>query len=134
MVTVLVDTNIVSYELKRDTRATPYKKHLTANALAISFVTLAELYSWAELYTWGRRLRIRLETKLAGYIVFWPDTDVCRLWAEITATGVHRGRPIAPNDAWIAACALHHRVPLITHNRRHFETIPGLHVISENIS
>ena len=34
-------------------------------------------------------------------------------------------------DAWIAAVALRNGMPLVTHNRRHFEGIPGLTVISE---
>jgi tRNA(fMet)-specific endonuclease VapC len=40
--------------------------------------------------------------------------------------------PIAPADAWIAATAIVYRAPLITHNRKHFEGIAGLKVISED--
>ena len=40
---VIVDTNVVSYQLKQDTRGALYTPHM-ANALsAISFMTLAEL-------------------------------------------------------------------------------------------
>lgn len=130
---VVVDTNVLSYEVKRDTRAQLYAQHLEGKRLTISFVTLAELSAWAELYGWGERLRTRLETILADYLVFWPDTGTCKLWAEITATCVRRGRRIAPNDAWIAACALRYRLPLVMHNRRHFETVPHLQLISENV-
>jgi predicted nucleic acid-binding protein len=38
---------------------------------------------------------------------------------------------IAPNDLWIAACALRHSLTLITNNRKHFCDIPGLSIISE---
>jgi len=41
------------------------------------------------------------------------------------------GHPIAPGDAWIAAAALAFRIPLVTHNRKHFEHVPGLIVVSE---
>jgi hypothetical protein len=34
------------------------------------------------------------------------------------------------NDLWIAACALRHSVPLISNNRKHFEKISGLQLIS----
>jgi predicted nucleic acid-binding protein len=34
-------------------------------------------------------------------------------------------------DAWIAATALEVGAPLVTHNRRHFEEVAGLVVISE---
>jgi hypothetical protein len=40
-------------------------------------------------------------------------------------------RTIAANDKWIAACALRHAIPLVSNNRKHFENIPGLTLISE---
>ena len=60
------------------------------------------------------------------------DTDVFsygRLSLEKTPKG--SDRTIAPNDRWIAACALHHQLPLVTNNARHFEGITGLTVITE---
>ena len=33
--------------------------------------------------------------------------------------------------SWIAATALRHGIPIVTHNRQHFEGISGLTVISE---
>jgi predicted nucleic acid-binding protein len=35
-------------------------------------------------------------------------------------------------DAWIAATALVFDIPLVTHNRRHFDFIENLTLISEN--
>jgi hypothetical protein len=40
-------------------------------------------------------------------------------------------RFVADNDMWIAASAVRHNVPLVSHNRDHFEGIPGLVLISE---
>ena len=44
MSTLLLDTNIVSYILKRDSRAALYAPLLRNNRLAISFMTAAELF------------------------------------------------------------------------------------------
>ena len=44
------------------------------------------------------------------------------------------GKPIASNDAWIAACAVRHGVSLITHNAKAFQDIAGLQTITENVS
>jgi predicted nucleic acid-binding protein len=41
------------------------------------------------------------------------------------------GKPIALNDAWIAACTLRHGVPLVTHNAKDFIGITGLEIITE---
>ena len=35
-----------------------------------------------------------------------------RLWAEVSFAAKRKGRPIQTADAWIAASALHYRVPL----------------------
>jgi predicted nucleic acid-binding protein len=55
--------------------------------------------------------------------------EICRKWAEIMST---KGHPIAYADAWIAATAMAYKVPLIAHNRKHFESVSGLKVISED--
>ena len=38
------------------------------------------------------------------------------------------GTPINPNDTWIAAEALHHKLILVTDNMREFERVPKLNV------
>src|ERR1017187_4819241 len=51
-------------------------------------------------------------------------------YAQISNAAEARGRPIATADAFIAACARSLDIPLVTNNRRHFEGIEGLTVIS----
>ena len=53
MSTVLLDTNIVSYLFKRDTRAAQYAPHLLNRELAIAIITVAELLQWAAVRQWG---------------------------------------------------------------------------------
>ena len=57
----------------------------------------------------------------------WDDATAWE-WARVMSI---KGRPIAEADAWVAAVALRHGLPLVTHNRKHFDGIPGLTVISE---
>jgi tRNA(fMet)-specific endonuclease VapC len=64
----------------------------------------------------------------AKFAVIHTNDAICRKWAEITSI---KERPVAYADAWIAATAIVYRVPLITHNRKYFEGIAGLKVISE---
>jgi len=128
---VVVDTDVMSYVFKEDTRADLYERHLAGKELIISFVTLAELHRWAIGRSWGSAKRLKLEEYLAPVLVYHSDDDLCLRWAEITENGKRRGRPLQPADAWIAATALLHDLPLITHNRWDFEGISGLSVISE---
>ena len=58
------------------------------------------------------------------------DSLMADAWAAATAHRQRIGRPIACGDAWIAAAAIRHSVPLLTHNVSDFAHLPGLNVIS----
>ena len=62
---------------------------------------------------------------------FVASLEVCRTYGDIKATMENRGLAVAPNDMWIAACARRHSLVLVTNNRRHFQNIPSLNIISE---
>jgi tRNA(fMet)-specific endonuclease VapC len=44
--------------------------------------------------------------------------------------GQRSGRPISPQDAWIAATAKRYGIGIITHNPSDFEPISDLQIIS----
>jgi predicted nucleic acid-binding protein len=50
---LLLDTNIVSYIMKNAPQAQLYEKHLSGKRLAISFITVGELWAGAEWANWG---------------------------------------------------------------------------------
>jgi tRNA(fMet)-specific endonuclease VapC len=125
---VLVDTDVVSFIFKRDTRESLYRRHLDGKRVCIAFMTVAEVYEWAISHRWGKRRVEELRQELTRYVVLPYDDAVAWEWARVRSI---KGRPIESKDAWIAAAAVRHQLPLVTHNRRHFEGIPGLQVISE---
>lgn len=131
VVAVVLDTDIVSYLYKRDTRAELYRQHLNDPPFIISFMSLAELRRWTLERNWGERRRQELEEYLTRYFVIHSEDQMCTRWAEATNTARSSGRPIAASDAWIAATALFLDVPLVTHNGRHYSGVSGLRVISE---
>lgn len=124
----LVDTNVVSYLLKQDTRAGLYRSHLDGRRLYLSFMTVSEIYHWMIERKWGRSRLQKVRHKLAAYRTLIYDDEMAWIWAELMAL---KGHPISPGDAWIAATALRHKMPLVTHNRKDFEKVPGLTIISE---
>lgn len=130
MSTVLVDTNVLSYFFKGDSRRTLYSALLTGHRLAVSFSTIAELFEWAIIHRWGKARIERLEQALSAYLPIPVDIEVCRLWGTVRSQLRANGRPISSQDAWIAAAALRHQLPLITHNPSDFRSIVGLEVRS----
>lgn len=125
----VVDTNVVSYRLKKHALEAKYARRLIGHDLYISFQTLGELREWAARGKWGRKRRKELDTVLARYTVIHSNDDLCELWAYVRAVRV--GHPIGVADAWIAATALAYGLELVTHNPADFAGIPRLSVISE---
>lgn len=82
----------------------------------ITFVTLAELAKWMDLRSWGSRRRDRLTNWLNSMVVLPGTPAVSRMWGQISAYAVRRGRPRPQNDTWIAACCLVYEAPLATLN------------------
>ncbi|HKZ84140.1 MAG TPA: PIN domain-containing protein [Anaerolineae bacterium] len=99
--------------------------------LALSFMTVAELYQWAYLRGWSESRLAWLEDRLRAYVVVPYDVELCRQWAAICAERQRQGRTISVQDAWVAATALRHGLPLVTHNAQDFAGISKLTVISE---
>ena len=113
--------------------AAAYEPHIQNRLLAITFITVGELYFGAEKRGWGERKRRALETTLRNFVVIPYDHEIARCYGRLVAECDRKGRPISPNDAWIAACTVRHGVPLVTHNVKDFEDITALQVITENI-
>jgi tRNA(fMet)-specific endonuclease VapC len=130
-VAVVVDTDVVSFLFKRDTRAALYRPHLDGQLPIVSFMTVAELEQWTLRRGWGARRRGDLLNYLRRYSVEHSSPDLCRRWAEATDSARRAGRPIMTADAWVAATALAYGVPLVTNNPNDFAGVAGLTVISE---
>jgi tRNA(fMet)-specific endonuclease VapC len=131
MASVVVDTDVVSFVLRRDSRRTLYRPHLNGRTLVVSFMTVAELEHWAAKHQWGAARRAELEDYLSRCVVQHSTAALCRRWAAVMTVAEQAGRPMTGADAWQAATALHYDVALVIHNRRHFLEVPGLTVISE---
>jgi predicted nucleic acid-binding protein len=128
--TVLLDTDVISFAIKGDTRYEWYREQLQDCETCLSFMTLAELYYWVEYRQWGTRRKQRLASHVRRCTLLKADEHLCRRWAEVTAKCRRAGRPIDTADAWIAATAIEFSLPLYTNNARHFESIEGLTVVT----
>jgi tRNA(fMet)-specific endonuclease VapC len=130
---IIADTDLISYFLKRDTRYQLYAPHLSGTEKFISFMTLAELRRWSLERNWGQKRRSEFEDYLAkNYGVIYADDNLCEMWAQIKSAAHKKGRPLDTSDAWVATVALLFDIPLVTHNRRHFENVKDLKIISES--
>jgi predicted nucleic acid-binding protein len=130
MDSVILDTDVLSFLAKGDTRAALYSSLLIGKHLCICFQTVAELHLWALVRNWSSSRRESLNSLLGQFVVLPYDSIMAQHWAQITAHRRQIGLPINCGDGWIAASALRHGATLLTHNAKDYVDIPGLSVIS----
>ena len=141
MATLMLDTDVYSFLTGK--RNTPlrelYRSHVESHVIALSFITVGEQYAgilkMVQRKMWPESYVEEFEKRLRGGVVVVPyDREICKTYGHLRSTlkgptGADRVMP--PNDIWIAASAICHSLPLVTHNRKHYRGIPGLHIISE---
>lgn len=128
---VLVDTNVVSYITKKDSRSRFYQAQLSKfDSHLISFQTHAELMRWPLMKNWGEEKKRLLDLEIAEYEVIHSCVEINSFWASVMTNRQRQGIQISPQDAWIAATALYLEVPLLTHNAKDFEAIAGIQLLA----
>ena len=128
---VLLDTDVFSFLNKRgDTRAQLYEPHIKGKTVALSFISIGELYFWTVKRAWSAERIAELEQRLKAAVVIPYDLELCREFGRVKAS-LPAGRNAPANDLWIATCAIRHSIPLVTHNVKDFVGIPRLQIITE---
>ena len=128
MTRYLLDTNIVSYYLRRSLPALEQRMNdgLKHRTLAISVITRAELrYGQMGMTPEDRRRSLIDSFFLRLPSVEW-SIEAADHYGVLKHTLRAQGTPIGDMDTLIAAHALAENLILVTHNTRHFERIAGL--------
>ncbi len=101
------------------------------HSLTLSMITIGELrlgvLNAADAAARATRLRT-LQSALALDPLPVDDT-VADTWAELQVALRAAGRRLDVNDAWIAATAIAHGLPLVTQDRD-YQDVPGLDVVA----
>ena len=66
-----------------------------------------------------------LDAQLGYFDVLAVTDDTSVAYAALRVVLKRSGRPIPANDAWIAALALQHGLPVLSRDR-HFDAVPNL--------
>lgn len=132
---VLVDTDVFSYLLgNKGALAARYRPHVRNRTVAVSFITVGEVYSGLFKQGLGPERFHLFEERLATNVVVLPYTlAMCRAYGRLVLERTAQGsvRTLGVNDRWIAAAAIHYSLRLVTNNARNFQGLSGLDVITE---
>jgi predicted nucleic acid-binding protein len=103
---------------------------LKDDELAVSLFVLCELEAGAAGSDHPEQERSRILGLLAPLELVMPASSLAPIYGRLLAELEQRGETIATMDLLIAATALADAAPLVTGNRRHFERIADLEVLS----
>ena len=115
MAAVVLDTDVASHILRRRLTGR-LAGRLAGTDLCLTFVTVGELWKWAELRSWSLPARAELVDFLHSVVVLPYGESVARRWGVTAAKAERRGWTLPVNDSWIAACCLARELPLATLN------------------
>jgi tRNA(fMet)-specific endonuclease VapC len=131
MTEIVVDTDVISFGFRNDSRFRFYMAHMQGLRPLMSFMTSAEIEFGVIRRNWGQERRQRLEQYLSQYYsVIHSNDALCRVWAHLKAQSELAGKILPEADAWNAALAVLLDVPLLSHNRKHYEHLRQLKLIS----
>ena len=124
---MILDTNAVSAWAEGNAAVEAPLR--AADRLVVPSIVLGEFYFGIR----QSRHRSRYQAWLAWYL---PLTEIATVtsatadaYADIRLELKRMGAPIPPNDAWIAALARQHGLPVLS-NDRHFDVVAGVRRIA----
>lgn len=126
----LVDTDWVIDHFCGVELITRKLRELEHEGLAISVISLAELYEGAHYSRDPLRSVAALQQFAAGVVVLPLDDEVCSLFGKERGRLRKLGRTVGDCDLFIACTAIRNEMTLCTNNRRHFEMIEGIRLLS----
>lgn len=122
-----LDTNTISYDLRREGGVVPRLQSLPPNRLALPSVVVLEVRFGLLRKGMASALAAFEEvTAVCGQMVF--DAEGADHAARIRWQLEGAGTPIGQADLLIAATARRHGCTLVTHNTREFSRVQGLQV------
>jgi tRNA(fMet)-specific endonuclease VapC len=126
----LVDTDWAIHYLHGHAGIIARLEELQDEGLGLSVISLAELYEGIYYSRDAHSNEQALRGFLAGIRLIGIDEETCQIFGRERGRLRAAGELVGDFDLLIGATALRHHLTLLTNNRRHFERIAGLPLVS----
>ena len=124
----LLDTNQVVYYLRQETRVIDDLQSRRGKGLAVSIISVAELYEGIFRATNPEEAERALKDFLSEVTILSIDEEVARIFGQERARLRQVGMPMSDLDLLIAATALRHNLTVLTADHD-FERVENLNTI-----
>jgi tRNA(fMet)-specific endonuclease VapC len=126
----LLDTDWVIHYLNGHPEIVARVQDLGPEGLALSVISLAELYEGVFYSREPRKSEEAVQDLLRGIELIGIDEEITRVFGRERGRLRALGKTVGDFDLLIGATALRHGLTLLSNNRRHFELIERLQVVS----
>lgn len=120
---MIMDTNALSAFVDGDAGVGEILRQQARAAIPV--VVLGEFRYGIAASRHRRAYEAWLESELPHFDVLDVTDETAIAYAALRIALRRAGRPIPANDAWIAALALQHRLPVLSRDQ-HFDAVPNL--------
>jgi len=127
----LIDTDWIIDHLKGVDRVMRKLEQLASEGMATSVISLAEIYEGVYYSKDPVKSQQLLEEFLAPDLkVLNVDQEICKVFGRERGRLRQQKRMISDFDLLIASTCLYYNLTLLTNNRRHYEMVEGLNMLS----
>ncbi len=126
----LVDTDWVIDHLHGREELVRRLELLAPQGIGLSIISIAELYEGVLYSTTPQRNEEALHDFLESVEILHLEDGICQTFARERGRLRAAGMIIGDFDIMIGSTAIYHELTLLTNNRRHFERMDGLSIIS----
>ena len=126
----LIDTDWIIHYLNGNSGIVEKIGLLAKEGLAASIISVAELYEGIYYSTNPAGNEKALNDFLSGISTLGIEDEVCKVFGKERGRLRQEKKMIGDFDLLIASTCLHHRLTLMTNNRRHYEMVDGLNILS----
>jgi tRNA(fMet)-specific endonuclease VapC len=124
---ILLDTDIC-IELLHGNKSVIERRKSIDDSIAISFITVAELYYGAEKSKKKNEMKLLVDKFLLSVNIIESTTEISKKFGEIKGNIELKGKRQEDADLFIAACTLIECEKLITGNIKHYKNIDKLRI------
>lgn len=128
MISYLIDTDWIIDFLKGERKVVEKLTSLVDDGLAISIISLAELYEGIYASDSSEKQLKGLNDFLTGVTIIGIDDEICKVFGKRRMKLRKEGKLMDNFDLLIAATCLYYNLTLMTNNISHFDRIEGLKI------
>jgi predicted nucleic acid-binding protein len=126
----LIDTDWIIHYLNGNSGIVEKIGLLEKEGLAASIISVAELYEGIYYSTNPAGNEKALNDFLSGISTLGIEDEICKVFGKERGRLRQEKKMIGDFDLLIASTCLHYRLTLMTNNRRHYEMVDGLNILS----